>query len=109
MLTESDLQAEHRRLNKVCFDMILPDTTIHIGKSRYTKESIYGEYYPTGFGKGMILIDPRLKQGDEFTIRSTLAHEMIHQWQDLLGFRLDHYRVFKAWSQQIERLTGLIP
>lgn len=108
MLTEADLQKVHRHINRHCFDGILPDTTIQIGKSRYTKESIFGEYYPTGFGKGMILVDPRVAS-DEFKMHSTVAHEMIHQWQDLLGFRLDHHRVFKAWCQHIERITGLIP
>lgn len=108
MLTVADLYEVHHDLNRRCFDGILPECTIAIGPSRYTKESIFGEYYPTGYGKGMILVDTRVADTDT-KMRATVAHEMIHQWQDLLGMRLDHHSVFKGWCQHIHQLTGLTP
>lgn len=102
------LTREWARINRTCFDNLLPACPIHVGPSIYTKERIYGEYYPNGYGLGLILICPEVADTEERML-NTLAHEMIHQWQDVAGLRLDHRGLFTAYAQHITTLTGLVP
>lgn len=100
----------HNELNAQCFGGALPLPTFHVGVSVEKRpkwergEWAEGEYHGNGYGKGMILVDPRAP-----VPKATLAHEMIHQWQDLLRKPMDHRTVFQAWCQHIERITGLTP
>jgi hypothetical protein len=101
----------HDELNKLCFDHCLPRGSVVSGLSRYSglkPEDYEACYTPDSVGSGTIFLNPAFCKDIPHT-RACLAHEMIHQWQDLCGLRLDHRAVFKAWAQHITNLTGLVP
>lgn len=108
MLTEQALADWHMELNALVFDGVLPMPTFEIGPCR--DPELKGEYEacysPDYSGKGTIFLQPEYA-GTEYAARSCLAHEMIHQWQDLCGLRYDHRAVFHAWGTRIEQRTGL--
>lgn len=106
-MTEADLLAYHRALNEQVFDGILPDVPFQLSASKEKDYPRCGEYHGNGWGKGLILIDPAHHDTDTDLV-ATLAHEMIHQWQDLMGLRLDHCYSFKGWAAVIKERTGLI-
>lgn len=111
MLTEDMLEEWHDQLNSKCFDGVLPRCTFYIGLSRNpaVKDGNYMALYDgTYAGRGTIFINPRFVKDPE-TALACLAHEMIHQWQELCGLRTDHRAVFNAWCQHIHELTGLVP
>ncbi len=103
-----ELQDFHVHINWLCFDGLLPSCPIAVGKSKYSKGKLYGEYYPNGYGVGLILIDPTCA-ASVLDMHRTMAHEMIHQWQDLFHMPINHGYMFQAWRAHITELTGLIP
>lgn len=108
MLTTDMLSYWHDELNAMCFDYQLPECTFVIGA--YRGPDLKGEYaacyYANYSGSGTIFIHPD-SDGDLLYAKECLAHEMIHQWQDLCRLRLDHRAVFQAWVVHIFDLTGL--
>ena len=109
-VTEALLKQWHRELNEQCFDSTLPDATFYFGLCRDTEVKLDYEalYYGDSIGRGTIFINPAYN-GTEAKAKACLAHEMIHQWQDLCGLRLDHRAVFNAWCSHITSITGLVP
>lgn len=112
VLTEEMLELWHGELNELCFDGLLHPCTFYIGLCRDPALKGTGDYealyYADYVGRGTIFINPEYcTNGTE--VLAALAHEMIHQWQDLCGMRLDHRAVFKAWCSRINELTGLEP
>lgn len=108
LLTEAVLSSWHQEINSLCFDGILPMPSFYIGLCRdpAVKAGDYEAlYYADYVGRGTIFINP----AHATDYKACVAHEMIHQWQDLCGLRLDHRAVFKAWCQHITQLTGLVP
>lgn len=111
MLTEAMLREWHDELNAKCFDSCLPQATFYIGLCRdpvLKGDDYEALYYADYVGRGTIFINPRYCTNPTEAL-AALAHEMIHQWQDLCGLRLDHRAVFQAWCQHIHELTGLTP
>lgn len=99
----------HDEFNAACFDGVLPTCTFVFGESKTVRSFVaMAEYIADGHGKGTILLDPR-HCVDIPTARACLAHEMIHQWQDLCGLRLDHRAVFNAWCEHVTNITGVVP
>jgi hypothetical protein len=110
-MDERLLEAWHDELNASCFDGILPRCTFYFGLIRgceAPKFPYMACYFADSIGSGTIFIHPDHAH-DPDVVKSSLAHEMIHQWQDLCGLRLDHRAVFKAWAQHIAQITGLDP
>jgi hypothetical protein len=112
VLTEQMLAEWHDELNALCFDYQLPRTTFVVGYSRDAdwkdRTAYMALYLPDCEGKGTILLNPDYVK-DEHGAKAMLAHEMIHQWQDLCALRLDHFAIFRAWAEHITNLTGLVP
>jgi hypothetical protein len=110
MLTEDMLAEWHGKLNSKCFENVLPLPTFYIGLCRDpvlgADDDYEALYYADYVGRGTIFINPRYCTNPEEAL-AALAHEMIHQWQDLCGLRLDHRAVFHAWGQHIYQLTGI--
>jgi hypothetical protein len=110
-MTEDDLRRWHRAYNGLCFEYVLPDCSLYLGLSR-DPDLADGEYEaaytPDYCGRGTIFINPAYCT-DEPKAKAALLHEMIHQWQDLCGLRLDHRAVFQAWCTHITSITGLVP
>lgn len=110
MLTPDMLKEWWMELNSICFDDQLPECTFVIGE--YRGPDMKGEYaalyYANYAGSGTIFIHPDSATDLTYAMEC-LAHEMIHQWQDLCRLRLDHRAVFQAWCQHIHQLTGLNP
>lgn len=107
-MDEGLLSQWHDELNAACFEGVLARPSFYIGLIRGADAPDFeydGCYYADSIGRGTIFINP----DTEADPKAILAHEMIHQWQDLCGLRLDHRAVFKAWAQRITELTGLIP
>lgn len=108
-LTWENLPTYHQFYNDLVWDGTLPMPTFVLGASKEKRKFVaMGEYHPTGWGTGCILIDPTACE-DEDAMIATLLHEMIHQWQDTYAFRLDHRGLFKGWCDHIETLTGFAP
>lgn len=111
MLTVDMLKEWWMELNSICFDYQLPECTFVIGPYRGPDlaDGTYAAcYYANYSGSGTIFIHPD-STADLTYAQECLAHEMIHQWQDLCRIRLDHRAVFKAWCSHIHELTGLVP
>lgn len=103
------LPTYHQFYNDLVWGGLLPMPTFVLGRSKVKRKFIaMGEYHPTGWGTGCILIDPSQCATEDDQI-AVLLHEMIHQWQDTYDFRLDHRGLFKAWCGHIETLTGFVP
>lgn len=110
LLTTAHLESWHDELNASCFDYQLPKCTFVIGVYRGPEKMGPYEacYYANYDGSGTIFIHPS-NTGDLRFAKECLAHEMIHQWQDLCRLRLDHRAVFHAWCHHITQITGLVP
>lgn len=107
-MNEQDLQLWHDELNASCFDGVLPPVTFAIAPMRGAdapKCKYMGCYSSDSIGRGTIFIHPDYLA----EAKAILAHEMIHQWQDLIGNRLDHCSLFQAWAERIESITGIKP
>jgi hypothetical protein len=107
-MDERMLARWHQELNLSCFDGVLPEPTFYIGLCRdpaVADGQYEALYYADYAGRGTIFINP----DHAVDFKACVAHEMIHQWQDLCGLRLDHRAVFKAWAQHITEQTGLVP
>lgn len=107
LLTEAVLSSWHQEINDLCFDGVLPMPSFYIGLIRGADAPAFEYeacYYADSIGRGTVFINPDFLAN----AKASLAHEMIHQWQDLCGLRLDHRAVFKAWAEHITQLTGLV-
>lgn len=110
-MDERLLKKWHRELNAKCFDSLLPECTFVLGNYRGPdlKPGSYAAcYYANYSGSGTIFL-PVASSLDLTYAKECVAHEMIHQWQDLCRLRLDHRAVFKAWCSLITQRTGLVP
>lgn len=110
-MDERVLALWHDELNASCFEGVLPVPSFYIGLSRNpaVKDGNYMALYDGDYGgRGTIYLNPAFVK-DIPTARACLAHEMIHQWQELCGLRTDHRAVFNAWCQHITSITGLEP
>lgn len=104
------LSAIHDELNASCFEGVLPRCTFEFGLCRdpAIKDAEYEAlYYANYSGSGTIFLNPAYN-GTVAEVRACIAHEMIHQWQDLCGLRLDHRAVFHAWGAHILSITGIV-
>lgn len=89
-------------LNNAVFDGELPPPTkIH---TVYMKEE-YGWAIPYSDGSFRLTLLPRYKTRRLFL--STLAHEMVHGWENYHGLKMQHGATFFSWAPRIKRTTTL--
>lgn len=99
--TQQDMLATWTLLNEVCFGGLLEVPTFTSGSCEYP--DVFGVYYPD---QERIHIDERC---DTFTMfLSTMAHEMIHQWQDQNSKPVNHGNQFRSMAAHVKRRTGLV-
>lgn len=93
--------------NKVFFDSKLPKISIRLSKDMGDSFRRRGAWFPT---RGQIAISPRLFNGKEFQVLTTMVHEMCHQAVTQLDKISDrsnggHGFAWEAWM----RKCGLTP
>ena len=88
-----------RKLNREIFnnELELPIFSLHYDVSMYGFHTIWD-------GQNIISIMAEL---DWFYSSTTLAHEMIHQWQFENGYKRDHKKRFKKIARKIEKTYKL--
>lgn len=64
----------------------------------------FGQYW---YEKGTHNIALRYWYKDENEFFGTLAHEMVHQWQQQRGYKLKHGKRFKKKCKKVEKLLGV--
>lgn len=94
------LVSAHQELNQELFEGCLSQPNIVI--SRLMKRKL-GHYMARGSkGCGEISISCRhLRRHDWSIVKETLIHEMIHQWQDETGQKLDHGPGFRKKARAL--------
>jgi hypothetical protein len=94
------LQLAHEEYNATLFGGEL--TKIRMRISRRMKNRL-GHYMVAGSGvPAEIAISLRHIERDPWDdILHTLAHEMVHQWQDQNGMPLDHGQTFRAKAREV--------
>lgn len=93
------LQALHLDLNARWFDGALGD--IHIELSSRMRRKL-GHYAPRSTGEPAIAISRRHLRRDGWPgVTDTLLHEMVHQWQDESGLRVDHGPHFRRKAREV--------
>ena len=104
--TQSDMRAAWIMLNETCFGGLLEMPRFTSGQTDMP-EAVFGVYYPEGDKgiKPLIHIDQRCDTVSMFL--STMAHEMIHQWQDVNNKPVNHGNQFRSMAALIKRRTGL--
>lgn len=61
-----------------------------------------GHYEPSSIGDPIIAISRRhLERGPWASVRDTLLHEMVHQWQDQSGLPVDHGPGFRRKAREL--------
>lgn len=96
-----------KRMNSELFGGMLLPPQIRIHNCKWQGD-VCGLCWPLAGGRVIIDINPRFNKS-KGELLSTLAHEMIHQWQNQHGEPLTHGPTFKAWAQLISEQTGLTP
>jgi hypothetical protein len=99
--TQQDMRTAWKMLNEVCFGGLLDEPKFTSGSCEY--ENVFGVYYPD---QERIHIDDLCTSYTMFI--STMAHEMIHQWQDQNDKPVNHGNQFRSMAALIKRRTGLI-
>lgn len=89
------LQVWYQAYNRAIFGRALGPCQIVIADLEHC-----GEYL-----EQVIKVSSRITCMDE--AKATLLHEMVHQWQDEHGFKIDHGETFKGWSHIIYGYTLL--
>ncbi|HEY5088146.1 MAG TPA: SprT-like domain-containing protein [Gemmatimonadaceae bacterium] len=96
----SQLQTAHGEYDSTLFDGELGSIRIRI--SRRMKNRL-GHYMVAGGGQpAEIAMSLRHLERDPWEdVLHTLAHEMVHQWQDQNGMALDHGQAFRAKAREV--------
>lgn len=90
------------RINAAAFDGLLLPCQLTYGPHA---GEVDGMCYPLDLGRVRIHVDARIKTRGGML--STLAHEMIHQWQHQHDLDMTHGDVFKGWAEVVRIKTGL--
>lgn len=107
--TQSDMLTVWRMLNDTCFGSLLEEPVFTNGAAEFS-DPVFGVYYPVGLyhgnAKPVIHIDQRCTTVS--MLLSTMAHEMIHQWQDVNNKPVNHGNQFRSMAALVKRRTGLV-
>ena len=85
-------------LNYTVFDGKLPECEIQVDKELMQLAEKFIGYKCMGvYSSGTIYINPNIpKWQDEYV----LLHEMIHMWQDIHGYKLNHGKRLKKFAKK---------
>ncbi|HVA58784.1 MAG: SprT-like domain-containing protein [Gemmatimonadaceae bacterium] len=94
------LQALHVRLNAERFDGTLRAVPVRVSRRMRSR---LGHYVPAGEHTTVeIVVSRRHIQRDGWDDAvDTLLHEMVHQWQDESGLRVDHRATFRRKAREV--------
>lgn len=101
--TQAEMKTVWRMLNDLCFASKLDEPTFTCGPAEF-EDPVFGVYYPD---QERIHIDSNLCT-NVGALLATMAHEMIHQWQDQTNRPVNHGNLFRSKAAEIKRRTGLV-
>jgi hypothetical protein len=104
-LTLHMLRYWHKRLNQELFNGELLPCQITCGVSPPEHGSIFGVCEPLPDRRVRIHIDPRCITRS--SVITTMAHEMVHQWQYQTQGYMHHGNNFRAWGARIKKELGV--
>lgn len=103
-LSLSDLRTAWKVLNVACFGGMLKEPWLTYGPSD-CPDPVCGLYYPPALGGPRIHIDSRCTTLE--SVMTTMAHEMVHQLQEVEAKPTNHGNYFRSWAAKIKRQTGI--
>ena len=94
------LRVLHAELNTRWFAGTLAPIPIELSGRMRRK---LGHYEPQSVGSPVIAVSRRhLRRDGWASVRDTLLHEMVHQWQDASGLPVDHGPGFRCKAREVE-------
>ena len=101
----AELRAHHARLNAERFGGGLRSIAVRVSRRMRTRLGHYAPANKTGDPAEIVISRYHvMRHGLDEALR-TLVHEMVHQWQDEQGLKLDHGPGFRAKA----RAVGISP
>lgn len=96
-----ELHAWHARLNAERFGGELRAIDVRVSRRMRTRLGHYAAANPAGDPAEIVISRVHVRRhGLDEAIR-TLVHEMVHQWQDEQGMKLDHGATFRAKARAV--------
>lgn len=92
-------------LNRERFDGSLSRIPIRVSRRMKSRLGHYTHRDPSGEGAEIAISRRHIRRHGWGEAIETLLHEMVHQWQDESGLRVDHGRQFRAKA----RTVGISP
>lgn len=102
LLTHRRLRYWFNRINRECFDGLLPDVTLTFGRSPFP--DVCGLFWG-GDQQWRLHIDSRCVSRADFV--GAVAHEMVHLWQAANDLPLDHGALFQAEADRLAARYGV--
>jgi hypothetical protein len=95
------LRRAHQLLNRERFGGSLATIPIRISRRMKSRLGHYTHRDPAGEGAEIVISRRHIRRHGWSEAIDTLAHEMVHQWQDESGLSVDHGRVFRAKARSV--------
>jgi len=99
------LRRAHESLNREWFGGGLSSIPIRVSRRMKSRLGHYTHRDRSGAGAEIVISRRHVRRHGWAEALETLAHEMVHQWQDETGLSIDHGRQFRAKA----RLVGIAP
>ncbi len=100
-----DMAHHHAAFNDAKFSGELRSIPIRISRRMKSRLGHYTWSGPRGRGAEIVISRRHIRLHRREEVLHTLLHEMVHQWQDEQGQRVDHGRGFRAKA----RAVGIAP
>ena len=104
-LLDAQLSEHHARLNRERFSGELRRIHVRVSRRMRTRLGHYAAASKAGDPAEIVLSLFHIRRHGMEEALLTLVHEMVHQWQDEQGLKLDHGRGFRAKA----RAVGISP
>ncbi|MDQ3243467.1 MAG: SprT-like domain-containing protein, partial [Gemmatimonadota bacterium] len=91
----------HTDLNASKFSGELGDIRIRVSRRMKSRLGHYSWRQPDGSGSEIAIGSRHIRRDGWDEAVHTLLHEMVHQWQDERGLKVDHGREFRAKARAI--------
>lgn len=96
-----ELKQHHTDLNASKFSGELGDIRIRVSRRMKSRLGHYSWRQPDGSGSEIAIGSRHIRRDGWDEAVHTLLHEMVHQWQDERGLKVDHGREFRAKARAI--------